>query len=113
MKITENAFRIGAGIDRRCKCSEAEILAIEDLDGNVLNENSVRSYTYGEFEYAVGTKVTMWDDDFGEEDAKIEAMLTGKTVLEIMYDRFYNTNSGIYFFLTRKECKQYARNMNW
>ena len=113
LKITENAFRIGAGTDRRCKCSEAEILAIEDLDGNVLNENSVRSYTYGGFEYVVGTKVTMWDDDFGEDDARIEAMLNDKTVLEIMYDRFYNTNSGIYFFLTRKECKQYARNMNW
>lgn len=114
LKITENAFRIGSGTDRRCKCSEAEILSIEDMNGHVLNVTSAESHTNQSFMYTVGETVHMYDEEcFYRDDERINEIMRRRAISELSYEKFCKTTSGIYFFLTRKECRRYAENMDW
>ena len=114
LRITENAFRVGCGTDRRCKCSEAEVLSIEDMNGYVLDDTSVRSHKKSSFVYEVGKTVHMYDEErFYRGDERIDKIMRKRAISELSYEKFCKTTSGIYFFLTRKECRRYAENMGW
>ena len=81
LEVTENAKRSSA-FSRKCRCSEARVLAIENIDGTPYKENSVSSQRDRTFIYTVGEIVKV--DDFDE-------------------DRRNECSTGIHFFITRQE----------
>ena len=85
LEVTETAMRSSA-YGRKCRCSEAKVLAIENMDGSVANVEEVRSKHDNEFAYRVG------------ETVRVENFDT---------DRRNECAPGIHFFITRREAVDY------
>ena len=85
IEVTEDAKRSSA-YGRKCRCSEARVLAIELLDGSAADVTEVKSGHDGDFIYRVGevVKVENFDEDRRKECAP-----------------------GIHFFITRQEAVDY------
>ena len=85
LKITENAKRSSA-FGRKCRCSEAVVLSIENIDGTPSDKTEVFSSHDRNFVYRVGETVSVenFDDDRKKECAP-----------------------GIHFFVTRQEAVDY------
>ena len=86
LKITEDAKRSSA-TTRKCRCSKAIVLAIENIDGSSSGLSEVRSNFDKSFIYKVGDTIEIKDFD---EDRKNEC------------------STGIHFFITRQEAVDYA-----
>ena len=71
---------------RKCRCSEAEVLAIENIDGTKAEKQIVNSDYEPNFVYEVGKIVSV--ENFDE-------------------DRWNECSSGIHFFITRQEAVEY------
>lgn len=86
LEVTETAKRSSA-FGRKCRCSEAKVLDIQNLDGTSADDVTVAYSTYdSNFEYRVGKTVRV--DNF-DEDRKNECA------------------PGIHFFITRQEAVEY------
>lgn len=83
--ITENAKR-SSSTTRKCRCSEAKVLAIYKADGSEIQE-AVSKYD-SRFKYKVGETVSV--PDFDE-------------------DRWNECAAGIHFFITKEEAEEYGR----
>lgn len=86
LKITENAKRSSA-LGRKCRCSEAVVLAIENVDGTPSDKTEAISLYDPYFIYRVGETVSV--SDFDNNRAKV-------------------CSSGIHFFITRQEAVDYG-----
>ena len=84
LRITETARRSSA-TTRMCRCSEAEVLEIQSIDGTNTYTEAYSNYDE-KFQYKVGEIVRV--DDFDE-------------------DRWNECSTGIHFFITREEAVQY------
>ena len=78
--ITEDAVRSSAA-GRKCRCSKATVLEIQDLEGNVLEQAAVSDRDEN-FHYIPGTVVSV--SDFDE-------------------NRWNECSTGIHFYITREE----------
>lgn len=85
LRVTENAKR-GSATTLKCRCSEAEVLDIQDLDGNSVETKEVKSNHDSSFVYRVGEIVKV--DDFDE-------------------NRFNECSAGIHFFIAREMAVKY------
>ena len=85
LRVTESAKRSSA-TSHKCRCSEAEILEIQNRDGTTSERTSVRSKYDRNFIYSVGTIVSV--SDFND-------------------DRWNECARGIHFFLSRQEAVNY------
>ena len=85
LEVTETAKRSSA-YGRKCRCSEAKVLAIELLDGSASDVDTVNSQYDEKFVYRVGEIVRV--DNFDE-------------------DRRNECAPGIHFFITRQEAVDY------
>ena len=86
LEVTETAKRSSA-FGRKCRCSEAKVLDIQNLDGTSADDVTVAYSTYdSNFAYRVGETVRV--DNF-DEDRKNECA------------------PGIHFFITRQEAVKY------
>ena len=85
LEVTETAKRSSA-YGRKCRCSEARVLAIENEDGSTANVAEVHSQHDNEFIYRVG------------EIVRVENFDT---------DRRNECAPGIHFFITRREAVDY------
>ena len=85
LRITEDAKRSSA-TSRKCRCSKAEILEIQNIDGSITAIRSVPSDRDPSFMYTVGETVEV--PDFDE-------------------DRWRGCSTGIHFFITRQEAVKY------
>ena len=85
LEVTETAKRSSA-YGRKCRCSEARVLAIETADGQTADVQEVFSSHDKTFAYCVGevVKVKNFDEDRSKECA-----------------------AGIHFFITRQEAVDY------
>jgi len=85
LKIPARAKRSSA-TSRKCRCSEAKVLSITNLDGTPYEKDSVSSDKDGNFVYTVGktVKVKAFDEN-----------------------RWNECSTGIHFFITRDEAVQY------
>ena len=85
LEVSETAKRSSA-YGRKCRCSEAKVLAIENADGTAADTQEVRSKHDPSFVYKVGeiVRVEDFDDDRRNECAP-----------------------GIHFFITRQEAVDY------
>ena len=81
LRVTERSKRSSA-TSRKCRCSEAEVLEIQNADGGAANVTSVVSSYDTSFHYCVGKIVRV--DNFCE-------------------DRWQECAPGIHFFITRSE----------
>lgn len=86
LRITEDAMRSSA-TTRKCRCSKAEVLSIENIDGTPSEKTEVASNYDPSFKYRVGETVEV--SNFGT-------------------DRWAECSSGIHFFLTREEAVRYG-----
>ena len=80
LEITEDAVRSSA-TGRKCRCSKATVLEIQDLEGNVLEQVAVSDRDEN-FHYIPGTVVSV--SDFDE-------------------NRWNECSTGIHFYITREE----------
>lgn len=85
LRITENAKRCSA-TSRKCRCSEAEVLSITNMDGTTADITFVSSDYDSDFIYKIGEIVHV--DDFDE-------------------NRWNECSKGIHFFITREEAVKY------
>ena len=85
LEVLEDAKRSSA-YSRKCRCSAARVLSIENIDGTPYSENSIASRQDSSFIYTVGEIVKV--NDFDE-------------------DRRNECSTGIHFFITRKEAIDY------
>lgn len=85
LQITEDAKR-SSGTSRKCRCSKAKVLRIEDIEGNILNIESVESDYDESFIYTVEGIVEVKDFD---------------------NDRWNECSTGIHFFMTKQEAVNY------
>ena len=85
LEICEDSKRSSA-TSRKCRCSKAKVLKIEDLNGNVLDISLVPSDYDKSFVYQVGEIVEV--KDFDE-------------------NRWNECSTGIHFFITKKEAIEY------
>jgi hypothetical protein len=85
LRVTEKSLRSSA-TTLKCRCSEAEVLAIENIDGTPSSEKSVKSSRDGNFLYTVGDIVSVEDFDT---------------------DRWNECSTGIHFFIDRNCAVQY------
>ena len=85
LEVTETAMRSSA-YGRKCRCSEARVLAIENMDGTTANVAEVHSNHDNDFVYRVG------------EIVRAESFDT---------DRRHECAPGIHFFITRQEAVDY------
>ena len=86
LEVTETAKRSSA-FGRKCRCSEAKVLDIQNLDGTSVDDVTVAYSTHdSNFVYRVGETVRV--DDFDE-------------------DRRNECAPGIHFFITRQEAVEY------
>ena len=85
LRVTENAKRSSA-TTLKCRCSEAEVLDIQDLEGNSVETREVKSNQDSSFVYRVGEIVKV--DDFDE-------------------DRWNECSTGIHFFIAREMAVKY------
>jgi hypothetical protein len=86
LRITELAKRSSA-TTLKCRCSEAEVLDIQDIEGNSLEIREIASDKDCDFLYKVGEIVKV--DDFDE-------------------NRWNECSSGIHFFIAREMAVQYG-----
>lgn len=87
LRITENAKRSSA-TSRKCRCSEAEVLAIENEDGSNSGISFACSDYDVDFVYQIGETVRV--DNFDE-------------------NRWNECAPGIHFFITREEAVKYGK----
>ena len=87
LRVTESAKRSSA-TTHKCRCSEAEVLEIQNMDGTTSERTSVSSKYDCNFIYSVGSVVSVPDFDD---------------------DRWNECTRGIHFFITRKEAEEYWR----
>ena len=80
LEITEDAVRSSAA-GRKCRCSKATVLEIQDLEGNVLEQAAVSDRDCN-FSYIPGTVVSVLDFD---------------------ENRWNECSTGIHFYITREE----------
>ena len=80
LEITEDAVR-SSGTGRKCRCSKATVLEIQDLEGNALEQAAVSDRDKN-FHYIPGTVVSV--SDFDE-------------------NRWNECSTGIHFYITREE----------
>ena len=85
LRITEDAKRSSA-TGRKCRCSKAEVLSIENMDGSPFGDIQVASDRDAKFIYRVGETVEV--PDFDE-------------------NRWDECSTGIHFFITRREAVDY------
>ena len=85
LRVTENAKRSSA-TTLKCRCSEAQVLDIQDADGNSLDISAVRSRHDCDFIYRKGEVVRV--DNFDE-------------------DRWDECSTGIHFFIDRAMAVNY------
>ena len=85
LEVTENAKRSSA-FGRMCRCNEAKVLDIQNLDGTSADVTEVYSKHDANFAYRVGETVRV--DNFDE-------------------DRRNECAPGIHFFITRQEAVDY------
>ena len=85
LQVTETAKRSSA-YGRKCRCSEAKVLAIENFDGTMAEAKEAYSQHDASFVYRVGETVSV--EDFDE-------------------DRRNECAPGIHFFITRQEAVDY------
>ena len=85
LEITEDALRSSA-TTRKCRCSKARVLAIENYDGTPSNYNAIQSNYDSMFVYEVGKVVSV--DNFDP-------------------NRWHECAPGIHFFITRNEAVNY------
>lgn len=85
LRITETSKRCSS-TSRKCRCSEAEVLSITNLDGTSNYITSVSSDYDPNFVYKVGEIVSV--SDFDE-------------------NRWNECSTGIHFFITREEAVEY------
>ena len=85
LRITENAKRCSA-TSRKCRCSEAEVLSITNMDGTTADITSISSNYDPDFIYKVGEIVSV--SNFDE-------------------NRWNECSTGIHFFITREEAVEY------
>ena len=85
LKITEIAKRSSA-TGRKCRCSEAIVLAIENEDGTAADVDTVESVYDADFKYTVGDTIRV--NNFDE-------------------NRLNECAPGIHFFITRQEAVDY------
>ena len=71
---------------RKCRCSEAEVISITEMDGSKTDIKSVASNFDSDFVYIVGEKAVV--SNFDE-------------------DRWNECSAGIHFFITRDEAVRY------
>jgi hypothetical protein len=83
--ITEDALRSSA-MTMKCRCSKATVLEIQNIDGTVSEEKSIRSNFDSDFIYEVGKTVEV--KDFNT-------------------DRWVECSSGIHFFISRLAAVKY------
>ena len=80
LEIAKDAMRSSA-TGRKCRCSKATVLEVQDLEGNVLEQAAV-SDRDSDFQYILGTVVSV--PDFDE-------------------NRWSECSTGIHFYITREE----------
>jgi hypothetical protein len=85
LRITENAKR-SSSTTLKCRCSEAEVLEIQNIDGSKAEVTEISSNYDSTFVYKVGEIVRV--DDFDE-------------------DRFKGCSTGIHFFINREMAVKY------
>ena len=85
IRITEDAKRSSA-TGRKCRCSKAEVLSIENMNGSPFGDIQVESDQDAKFIYRVGETVEV--PDFDE-------------------CRWNECSTGIHFFITRQEAVDY------
>ena len=85
LRIAEDAMRSSA-TTRKCRCSKAEVIAIENIDGTPSDETEVASSYDKSFMYRIGETVEVKDFDT---------------------DRWKECSAGIHFFITRDEAVKY------
>ena len=85
LRVTENAKR-SSDTTLKCRCSEAEVLDIQDLEGNSVETRKVKSNQDSSSVYRVGEIVKV--DDFDE-------------------DRWNECSTGIHFFISREMAVKY------
>ena len=85
LRVTESAKRSSA-TTHKCRCSEAEVLEIQNRDGTKSERTSVSSKYDCNFIYSVGTIVSV--PDFND-------------------DRWVECSRGIHFFMSRQEAVNY------
>ena len=85
LRITEDAKRSSA-TTRKCRCSKAEVLEIQTVDGEKSDVISVPSDRIDSFMYTVGETVEVTDFD---------------------ENRWNECSTGIHFFITRAEAVNY------
>ena len=86
LRVPEDAQRSSA-TSRKCRCSKAEVIQIEDTEGNVLPDDTIAYSRYDcEFPYQKGKIVEV--DDFDT-------------------NRWDECSTGIHFFMTRREAVLY------
>ena len=86
LEVLETAKRSSA-FGRKCRCSAAKVLCIENIDGTVADTAEAKSGRDADFIYRVGEIVSV--DDFDE-------------------DRRNECSTGIHFFITRQEAVDYV-----
>ena len=86
LKILDDAKRSNA-TGRKCRCSAAEVLEIQNLDGTKSGIDRIHNDSYCGADYIVGEIVT--PDSFDD-------------------DRWNECSHGIHFFITRQEAVDYA-----
>ena len=87
LRITEDAKRSSA-TSRKCRCSKAEVLSIQNVDGTDAGIAEVRSDRTADFRYRIGETVDVPDFDD---------------------DRWNECSRGIHFFITRAEAVNYGK----
>ena len=85
LEVCEDALRSSA-TSRKCRCSKAKVLGIENMDGTTYHENTVCSNYDGTFVYTVGEVVEVKNFDT---------------------NRWNECAPGIHFFITRDEAVRY------
>ena len=85
LEITEDAVRSSA-TGRKCRCSKAAVLEVQDMGGNVLEQAAV-SDRDPNFQYIPGTVVSVLDFD---------------------ENRWNECSTGIHFYITREEAARHV-----
>ena len=85
LQITDDAKRSSA-VSRKCRCSKAVVLGLENMDGTPYADIQVSSQRDSNFIYRVGETVEV--PDFDE-------------------NRWNECSTGIHFFITRQEAVDY------
>ena len=83
--VCEDAKRSSA-TSLKCRCSKAKVLAIENLDGTISNLKEVTSNYKSDFIYKIGET---------------------KEVVNFDENRWNECSTGIHFFMSREQAKQY------